>query len=44
MLALNQKHGSTFVFSTHDQMVMEYARRLVKLHDGQVTGDERRRP
>lgn len=43
MLDLNQKHGSTFVFSTHDQMVMEYAQRLVKLHDGQVTGDERRR-
>ncbi len=42
MVALNQKHGTTFVFSTHDQMVMDYARRLVKLHDGQVTGDKRR--
>ena len=42
MAALNEKHGTTFVFSTHDQMVMDYARRLVKLHDGQVTSDERR--
>jgi putative ABC transport system ATP-binding protein len=43
MLALNAKHGTTFVFSTHDQMVMDYARRLVKLHDGEITSDERRR-
>jgi putative ABC transport system ATP-binding protein len=42
MLSLNEKHRTTFVFSTHDQMVMDYARRLVKLHDGQVTSDERR--
>ena len=42
MVALNEKHGTTFVFSTHDQMVMDYARRLVKLHDGEVTSDERR--
>jgi len=42
MVALNQKHGTTFVFSTHDQMVMDYARRLVRLHDGEITSDERR--
>jgi putative ABC transport system ATP-binding protein len=42
MVALNQEHGTTFVFSTHDQMVMDYARRLVKLHDGEVNSDERR--
>ena len=42
MLDLNEKHGTTFVFSTHDRMVMDYARRLVKLHDGQVTSDKRR--
>jgi putative ABC transport system ATP-binding protein len=43
MVELNRKHGTTFVFSTHDQMVMDYARRLVKLHDGEITSDERRR-
>jgi putative ABC transport system ATP-binding protein len=42
MLALNEKHGTTFVFSTHDKMVMDYARRLVRLHDGEITSDERR--
>ena len=42
MKALNRKHGTTFVFSTHDPMVMEFARRLVQLHDGTVTKDERR--
>ncbi|NIO10245.1 MAG: ABC transporter ATP-binding protein, partial [Deltaproteobacteria bacterium] len=28
------------VFSTHDQMVMDYARRLIRLRDGQVVDDE----
>ena len=42
MKALNREHGTTFVFSTHDPMVMEFARRLVQLHDGTVTRDERR--
>ncbi|MCF7854099.1 MAG: ABC transporter ATP-binding protein [Candidatus Pacebacteria bacterium] len=42
MQALNQETGMTFVFSTHDRMVMDYARRLVRLHDGQITGDERK--
>jgi putative ABC transport system ATP-binding protein len=43
MAVLNRKHGTTFVFSTHDKMVMDFARRLVRLHDGAVTSDERRR-
>ena len=42
MAALNEKHGTTFVFSTHDRMVMDFAQRLVKLHDGEITSDERR--
>lgn len=36
MRGLNETKGITFVFSTHDQMVMERARRLVHLKDGQV--------
>jgi putative ABC transport system ATP-binding protein len=43
MGALNRNHGTTFVFSTHDRMVMDFAQRLVRLHDGEVTSDERRR-
>ena len=42
MERMNRRHGTTFVFSTHDPMVMERARRLVRLHDGAVASDERR--
>jgi len=42
MLECNQRHGTTFIFSTHDPMVMEYARRLVGLQDGKVSRDERK--
>ena len=41
MWNLNQSIGTTFVFSTHDPMVMKFARRLVKLHDGEIISDER---
>ena len=40
MLALNRSEGTTFIFSTHDPMVMDYARRLVKILDGQIESDE----
>lgn len=42
MLELNGKEGTTFVFSTHDQLVMEYARRVVRLRDGRVESEELR--
>jgi putative ABC transport system ATP-binding protein len=34
--------GSTFVFSTHDRLVMDHARRIVTIKDGRVTTDERK--
>jgi len=40
MLTLNKAEGTTFIFSTHDQMVMDYARRLVRIRDGQIESDE----
>ena len=40
MLALNKSEGTTFIFSTHDHMVMDYARRLVHIRDGQIENDE----
>jgi putative ABC transport system ATP-binding protein len=40
MLALNKSEGCTFIFSTHDMMVMDYARRLVRIRDGQIESDE----
>jgi len=42
MQSMNEKHGTTFIFSTHDPMVMERATRLVRLRDGLVESDERR--
>lgn len=36
MHRLNTEKGTTFVFSTHDPMVMERAQRLIPLKDGQV--------
>jgi putative ABC transport system ATP-binding protein len=39
MHALNRETGMTFVFSTHDENVMERARRLVTLKDGRIAGD-----
>ena len=40
MLELNKSEKTTFIFSTHDQMVMDYARRLVRIRDGQIESDE----
>jgi putative ABC transport system ATP-binding protein len=42
MRTMNEKHHTTFVFSTHDPMVMAFARRLLRLHDGAIASDERR--
>lgn len=42
MRGLNAEHGITFVFSTHDPMVMERARRVIHLRDGGIEREERR--
>jgi putative ABC transport system ATP-binding protein len=39
MLAMNAEKGVTFIFSTHDAMVMDYARRLVRIRDGRIEED-----
>jgi len=39
MLKLNEEHGITFLFSTHDHHVMDKARRIIKVHDGEIAGD-----
>jgi len=44
MRDINAKYQTTFIFSTHDARVMEHARRIVRLVDGKVDGDEVRRP
>ena len=39
MVSLNKSERTTFIFSTHDQMVMDYAKRLIKIRDGQIESD-----
>ncbi|MBN1141934.1 MAG: ABC transporter ATP-binding protein [Deltaproteobacteria bacterium] len=39
MKEMNEKKQVTFIFSTHDRMVMDYARRLILLHDGRIAED-----
>lgn len=39
MRTMNEQTGITFLFSTHDPMVMERARRLITLRDGQIVED-----
>ena len=41
MRRLRDEGGMTFVFSTHDPLVVSYASRVVTLRDGQVLSDER---
>lgn len=40
MARLNQEEGMTFVFSTHDQRVIDRASRVVTIEDGKVLKDE----
>ena len=40
MRDLNQQRNMTFVFSTHDEKIMERATRLIYLRDGKVERDE----
>jgi putative ABC transport system ATP-binding protein len=37
---LNENHGVTFLISTHDERVMRYARRLIRMQDGKVISDD----
>ena len=42
MRDLNQQRKMTFVFSTHDEKIMDRATRLIYLRDGKVERDERK--
>ncbi|MCC7074996.1 MAG: ABC transporter ATP-binding protein [Deltaproteobacteria bacterium] len=42
MHRLNHEHGVTFIFSTHDPMVLEKAERVVRLVDGKIASDQRK--
>ncbi len=36
---LNEHHNTTFILATHDQRVMSYARRLIRMLDGRIVED-----
>lgn len=42
MLKLNEEEKMTFLFSTHDQRVIDKARRVIRLEDGKVVSDTKR--
>ncbi|MBA7550136.1 putative ABC transporter ATP-binding protein YknY [subsurface metagenome] len=42
MRKMNKELNTTFIFSTHDPMVMKYANRYINLKDGMISTDKRR--
>jgi putative ABC transport system ATP-binding protein len=40
MAKLNREENITFLFSTHDQRVIDRAQRIVTLEDGAIISDE----
>lgn len=42
MAQMNREQNATFIFSTHDQRVMDKAKRLVTLVDGAISSDVRK--
>ncbi len=40
MKEMNQKDGTTFIFSTHDPKVMSHASAIVRIEDGRIVGRE----
>ena len=42
MKKLNKKKKTTFVFSTHDPLVMEFAERIIYLRDGKIASDKKK--
>jgi len=39
MYRLNQEEQMTFIFSTHDQRVIDRAKRIITLEDGKILSD-----
>ena len=40
MQKMNKEKGTTFLFSTHDKLVMDFAKRIVRLRDGKIIEEE----
>jgi len=41
MVKMNEELGTTFIFSTHDPLVMDYAHRMIEIRDGQIFADKK---
>ncbi len=41
MVKMNEELGTTFIFSTHDPQVMDYAHRMLEIRDGLISEDKR---
>ncbi len=41
MAEMNRKYNTTFIFATHDQRVMDKARRIITIEDGKILKDEK---
>jgi putative ABC transport system ATP-binding protein len=41
MSQMNKKYNTTFIFATHDQRVMDKARRIITIEDGKILSDEK---
>ena len=44
MLKMNKELNTTFIFSTNDPLVMDYATRLLELRDGRISKDKIKEP
>ena len=42
LVHMNTEHNVTFIFSTHDKLVMDFSRRLIQLRDGRIVEDRKR--
>ncbi|HUZ18072.1 MAG TPA: ABC transporter ATP-binding protein, partial [Spirochaetia bacterium] len=42
MKKINRELDTTFIFSTHDQTIVNIADHIIRLHDGIVSSEERR--
>ncbi len=40
MSVMNKKYNTTFLFATHDQRVMDKAKRIITIEDGKILSDE----
>ena len=41
MKQLNKDFETSFIFSTHDEKIMSYLKRIIFLEDGQVSEDKK---